>query len=186
MSVAARSVLILMTLVSSARVRAAAETADLYPTPPQRPRLAQTEQSVEAPPVRSALPSRNAVPASAADLPRQAGAVSPGPTFPQSLAAAAKPAPAIPEPVKVSSDPRPTLTPDTFVATMRAAERYRQIAEAGGWPELPAGIGLKVGDRGASVSTLRRRLAATGDLPADVAAGELFDSVLLDAVKRFQ
>jgi L,D-transpeptidase YcbB len=188
MSVAARTTLVLMSLVSSVGARAAAETAAPYPAPPQRPRLAQTEQAVEAPSVRSIAPSPNAVPPAPTEPPRQAGAVSPSPPASQTLAAVAiaKPAPAMPEPVKVSSDPRPTLTPETFVATMRAADRYRQIAEGGGWPELPAGVSLKIGDRGASISTLRRRLAATGDLPADAALGELFDHVLLDAVKSFQ
>src|SRR5581483_11955760 len=44
--------------------------------------------------------------------------------------------------------------------------RYRAIAAAGGWPVLPEGPKLEVGAVGPAVATLRRRLAATGDLPA--------------------
>ena len=93
----------------------------------------------------------------------------------------------MPEPVKVSADPRPTFSPATFVATMAAVERYRAIAEAGGWPLVPNGVTrLKAGDRNAIVAVLRRRLAVTGDLPADAAAGDTFDPALAAAVKLFQ
>lgn len=87
---------------------------------------------------------------------------------------------------RVSGDPRPTLTPQTFVDTMRAADAYQRIAESGGWSTLPVGTILKNGDKGAPVSLLRQRLAATGDLPPEAVTGVLFDAAVVAGVKRFQ
>jgi murein L,D-transpeptidase YcbB/YkuD len=69
---------------------------------------------------------------------------------------------------------------------MRAAGAYKRIAEEGGWPTLPAGTGLKVGDKGPLVATLRQRLAREGDLPAGLITGSMFDADVAQAVKRFQ
>jgi murein L,D-transpeptidase YcbB/YkuD len=96
-------------------------------------------------------------------------------------------APAAAEPVAtISQDPRPTLDSGTFINTVRAAARYKDIAEAGGWPTLPDGSILKPGDKGPSVGLLRLRLAAEGDLGAEEAASPTFDAGLSAAVKRFQ
>jgi peptidoglycan hydrolase-like protein with peptidoglycan-binding domain len=106
---------------------------------------------------------------------------------PAGIAPSRPPKPAdAPSPVKVSGDPRPALDPATFINTVRAAERHLAVAEAGGWPVLPAGTPLKLGDRGSVVSLLRRRLAASEDLRPDSAPGDVFDAPLLAAVKRFQ
>ena len=43
----------------------------------------------------------------------------------------------------------------------------RAIAAAGGWPLVPGEEALRKGDRGPRVAALRRRLAVTGELPAD-------------------
>ena len=107
----------------------------------------------------------------------------------QAPTAILKPKP--PAPLKlaaVSKDPRPTLGPETFIATLRAADRYRQIAEAGGWPRLPTGVTLKIGDKdkGPVVVQLRQHLSATGDLPPDVAPGDAFDGKLAAAVRLYQ
>src|SRR5215207_6583624 len=95
----------------------------------------------------------------------------------------------VPAPLKlapVSKDPRPTLASDTFIATLRAADRYRQIAEAGGWPLLPAGATLKVGDKSPVVGLLRQHLSTTLDLPSDAPPGDVFDAKVVAAVKSFQ
>jgi murein L,D-transpeptidase YcbB/YkuD len=84
------------------------------------------------------------------------------------------------------SDPRPTFTPDTFALTVKASETYAVIAAAGGWPILPTGITLSPGATGPLVAALRQRLAITGDLPAAEIAGDLYDSGLQAAVRRFQ
>ncbi|WP_442932133.1 L,D-transpeptidase family protein [Microvirga sp. CF3016] len=69
---------------------------------------------------------------------------------------------------------------------MRAAWTYKRIAEAGGWPTLPAGTVLKAGDKGPLVATLRQRLASEGELSADLTTSTTFDAELTNAVKRFQ
>jgi L,D-transpeptidase YcbB len=70
-----------------------------------------------------------------------------------------------------------------------ALARYRQIADAGGWPELPDGPTLDPGDRNEQVAVLRERLAVTGHLPSGQnLAGdpEFYDPVLEEAVQTFQ
>ncbi|MBF9194709.1 L,D-transpeptidase family protein [Microvirga sp. BT290] len=86
----------------------------------------------------------------------------------------------------ISQDSRPTLDANTFINTMRAAWTYKRIAEAGGWPSLPDGTIMKVGDKGPLVPVLRQRLIAEGDLSPEFASGTTFDTALLSAVKRFQ
>jgi len=74
-------------------------------------------------------------------------------------------------------------------AGLRAAlGRYRQLAEQGGWPRIPDGTRLFPGDQNSIVPQLRRRLELTeAVLPlVDGAAADLYDSQLVDAVKRFQ
>jgi hypothetical protein len=91
-----------------------------------------------------------------------------------------------PRETALSSDPNPTLQPNTFFATAKASERYSAIADAGGWPTVPA---LKAGAKGPAVALLRQRLAAEGDLEAPKATGpdaEKWDQDLTAAVKRFQ
>jgi len=121
------------------------------------------------------------------------GTAAPGaaPVVRQKAAAAAsprspEPAASTPAPVSISQDSRPTLDGATFINTMRAAWTYKRLAEAGGWPSLPAGTVLKTGDKGPLVVLLRQRLAAEGDLSADAATSPLFDAELAGAVKRFQ
>jgi L,D-transpeptidase YcbB len=125
-----------------------------------------------------------------------AAPASPEPAAPAAPAAsaAAAPAPSVskPAPAKapafapLSQDPRPTLHPDSFVATLRAADRYLQIAENGGWPALPATARLKRGDRGPLVDALKRRLVATEDLAPDLPRADAFDAAVEAAVRRFQ
>ena len=85
----------------------------------------------------------------------------------------------------VSKDPRPTLDPDTFINTMRSAERYHAIAAAGGWGTLPNRTLLRLGDKGQLIVKLKERLAATDDLTA-ATPGDVFDQAVLASVKRFQ
>lgn len=82
--------------------------------------------------------------------------------------------------------------------------RHREIAAAGGWPEIPAGKkkSLKPGERDERLPLLRQRLAISGDYGA-VAAGtdtsntdsngnaptidpDIYDDTLVAAMKRFQ
>jgi murein L,D-transpeptidase YcbB/YkuD len=66
-----------------------------------------------------------------------------------------------------------------------ALVRYRAIVAAGGWPRVPEAGKLMLGDSGATVAKLRRRLIAEDFLPAD-ATGTEFDAALEGALKRFQ
>ena len=187
---------------------AAAETAPVPPAavPAVKPARVETAKPAEAPKAAEAKPAEPARPsevkpleakapeakpeAPRAEAPKPpAASATPAATASAPADAAAKPARKEPPPLvvaRISADPVPALAPSTFVDTMRAAEALRVVAEAGGWPAVPAGANLKFGDRGAAVAALRARLAAGGDLAADLAAGDLFDAPLLAAAKRFQ
>ncbi|MEE4299743.1 MAG: L,D-transpeptidase family protein [Pseudomonadales bacterium] len=68
-----------------------------------------------------------------------------------------------------------------------ALRRHREIAAAGGWPRVPEGPSLRVGDRDPRVSALRARLQMEGD--AEATSGSrtnYFDGALEEAVRRFQ
>ena len=70
-----------------------------------------------------------------------------------------------------------------------ARARYAKIVGDGGWPALPAGGALKKGDRDSRVAILRKRLAASGDLPSkemNAEAADVFDDELAQAVALFQ
>ena len=86
---------------------------------------------------------------------------------------------------------------DTIAALPPARAEYRLLrdalasqrasAAAGGWPLVPQGAKLREGDRSPRVAALRRRLAASGELPAGAdTRGELFDAPLADALRHFQ
>ena len=66
--------------------------------------------------------------------------------------------------------------------------RYRAVDSAGGWPPVEPGSVLSVGMRDPRVPTLRRRLAASGDLPdfATTVPGEHYDRSLARGVAHFQ
>lgn len=72
----------------------------------------------------------------------------------------------------------------------RALARYRNLAERGGWPRVPEGGSLRLGDDDARVLALRKRLQGTADLDtfaaADSARASTFDAALEDAVRGFQ
>ncbi|MFZ5790416.1 MAG: L,D-transpeptidase family protein [Pseudomonadota bacterium] len=70
---------------------------------------------------------------------------------------------------------------------LRAAlQTYQAIQARGGWPSVPAGPKLVLGDQGARVEALRRRLWITGDLTETGTRLDSFDAALEAAVKRFQ
>jgi len=92
--------------------------------------------------------------------------------------------PAPPREMALSDDPTPVLQPETFFTTAKASERYAAIADAGGWPSVPAD--LRPGAKGPAVAILRRRLAAEGDIVGAEANGTNWTPALTAAVKRFQ
>lgn len=81
---------------------------------------------------------------------------------------------------------RPIFAPETSQNIERAIFEYRAIADAGGWPTVPAAQTLRLGSQGPAVGLLRQRLMASGDLPRGAGFGEVFDTNVDLAVKRFQ
>lgn len=64
---------------------------------------------------------------------------------------------------------------------------YRQLALLGGWPAIPPGPTLRIGDRHPHVRLLREKLFIEGDLVLDISEEkETFDNLLRVAVERFQ
>ncbi len=82
------------------------------------------------------------------------------------------------------------LTPqqDTYSILKQQLRRYRTIAANGGWPEMPTGGLLKKGLQNKQITTLRERLAISGDLTGEekTATAEVFDGEMEQAVIRFQ
>jgi L,D-transpeptidase YcbB len=95
-------------------------------------------------------------------------------------------APVVHERVVARNDKRPSFHADSLAAINEAAQKYLAIANAGGWPILPASVVLKPGSEGDYVLMLRQRLAAEGDLPSTDVTNPLFDAPLAAAIKRFQ
>lgn len=69
---------------------------------------------------------------------------------------------------------------------LQVLARYRALAAGGGWPHLPDGPTLRVGDGSAAIPLLRRRLLREGMEPVADAGSERFDVDLEGAVRRFQ
>jgi murein L,D-transpeptidase YcbB/YkuD len=89
-------------------------------------------------------------------------------------------------------DLRPDATPwrsDVIIqATSDAIMRFEELARQGGWPRVPAGRLLRLGEDDERVPMLRKRLRASGDLRTRPSSYEsyTFDADLEDAVRRFQ
>jgi murein L,D-transpeptidase YcbB/YkuD len=66
--------------------------------------------------------------------------------------------------------------------------RLRAIADAGGWPQIPAGPALKPGARDVRLDAVRRRLAITGEhtRPSTSFESDVYDEELEWAVRLFQ
>lgn len=82
-------------------------------------------------------------------------------------------------------DLRPEST--HYRALRQALADYRRMADEGGWPELPRGIGVTRGETGEAVRLLADRLYASGDLTGRRRNGPVeFDEELAAALTRFQ
>ena len=78
------------------------------------------------------------------------------------------------------------LAASTFLDTLRMADRYQAIADAGGWGSLPVDLVVKPGARDPSIPSLRQHLTLVGDLPAGTPPSDQLDPALVAAVKSFQ
>ena len=87
-----------------------------------------------------------------------------------------------------SQPPRgyPTLSNNNIEPLKQAIKRYAEIVDNGGWGMLPYKYSLKVGNSGALVTELRKRLEITGDLRVKAGFFSTFDYYVEQAVKRFQ
>ena len=82
--------------------------------------------------------------------------------------------------------PHPILSAATVQATEGAIRIYQDIVAKGGHQPLPANQRLKLGTRHANVQPLRDRLIELGDLSPNVGGGQVFDSYVDAAIKRYQ
>ena len=100
----------------------------------------------------------------------------------------AKPAPQAARPAihPVSKSADPTFDEGTYQRISAAMLSYSSIEVRGGWPMLPAGTKLGPGSTGPEVALLRKRLVVTDDLVPEMINGDVYDAVVVDAVKRFQ
>lgn len=83
------------------------------------------------------------------------------------------------------------LAPDApeYQALRKTLADYKAQAAKGAWPQVPANLKLKPGQRSPQVAALAARLAASGDFSgAAPKPGEpmVYDAALQEAVKRFQ
>jgi murein L,D-transpeptidase YcbB/YkuD len=88
--------------------------------------------------------------------------------------------------VRVPRSTTPILSPQAVAATEESVERYREIANRGGWQPLQAPAGLKVGTRNPAVAALRQRLVVEGDLDQAAGSSPIYDSYVEAGVRRFQ
>jgi murein L,D-transpeptidase YcbB/YkuD len=79
----------------------------------------------------------------------------------------------------------PFVSEAAVVALQQGIERYRQIVAAGGWPVVPTGSTIRLGDAGSEVALIRRQLALSGDLGGDDRSSR-FDQEFQDGLGRFQ
>ena len=84
----------------------------------------------------------------------------------------------------LSDDPTPTFQADTVSCTRKAAERYRRIADLGGWASISRPIGRDAPAE--DVERLRQRLSSEGDLPQNGASGEGWNDALTNAVRNLR
>jgi L,D-transpeptidase YcbB len=88
--------------------------------------------------------------------------------------------------VRMPKASEPTVCAATAQTTDQAIERYAAIVARGGWPSVPSGGVLRLGDRHPSVTILRARLAASSDLDPNAVGNDIYDSYVDAAVRRFQ
>src|SRR6201990_147786 len=88
--------------------------------------------------------------------------------------------------VRLPKKTLPTLSPSTAETTEASISQYEGIVPKGGWPEVPViAEGARVGVKSAAIPALRQRLAVAGDLELNSGEGQVFDSFVDAAVRRF-
>ena len=80
-------------------------------------------------------------------------------------------------------------TPKTqlYVSLEKIYFHYKKIASSGEWPIIPKFGVIKPGSSNSVIPKIRKRLYLSGDLQGcDMSSSTIYDSCLVDAVKRFQ
>lgn len=81
----------------------------------------------------------------------------------------------------------PILSASTAEFMAGAINQYTMIVQRGGWGQVPpSNRPLRIGAQDSSVTELRRRLMASGDLEQTAGLSDTFDSYVDAAVRRFQ
>jgi murein L,D-transpeptidase YcbB/YkuD len=76
---------------------------------------------------------------------------------------------------------------EQYALLKETLQKYGEIEQRGGWPtNVRTRLKLRDGVRDPGVVVLRRRLAATGELPAEAGSSDVVDAALIEAVKRFE
>ncbi len=79
------------------------------------------------------------------------------------------------------------LSHPLYSALKATLQAYTQMAQNGGWAQVPAGAALKPGTQDPRIGALRARLTTTGEYdPAGAAPSDIFDDKLAAALRRFQ
>ncbi|HML14971.1 MAG TPA: L,D-transpeptidase family protein [Xanthobacteraceae bacterium] len=88
--------------------------------------------------------------------------------------------------IKMPTASLPTLSPATAQTTEQAIPQYEAIVARGGWPQVTGVDRLRLGVRHPAIAALRERLLAVGDIEASAGVGDVYDSYVEAAVRRFQ
>lgn len=144
-----------------------------------RPARAIAEPTPQGPPISVPRPLARGVATEPPGWPSDVGQTTAEETHPTPAQAAEPPASV------VSRSELPTLDEATFARTLRAAERYREIASSGGWRTLPEDL-LGAQESPELRAALKQRLLAEGDLAEPPQPGTKGDALLRDAIRRFQ
>jgi murein L,D-transpeptidase YcbB/YkuD len=80
----------------------------------------------------------------------------------------------------------PIFGPGASANIQQAIYDYEQIVANGGWPRINTTVKLKIGMSDPAIADLRKRLIISGDLSRTAGVTNAYDSLVEEAVKRFQ
>lgn len=84
------------------------------------------------------------------------------------------------------TDGMPWRSDEMLMAIEKAMGVYQRIVSKGGWAQLPPNRSIRPGEDDERVPTLRKRLAATGDLKGGYVDSYSYDTDVEAGVRRFQ
>jgi murein L,D-transpeptidase YcbB/YkuD len=84
------------------------------------------------------------------------------------------------------STKNPIFGPGASANLQQAIYDYESIVANGGWPRVNTTVKLKIGMNDPAIAQLRKRLIVSGDLSSSAGLSDSYDSLVEEAVKRFQ